>query len=91
MVEHVEKGQNMPLVVTHLGGAESRQFLCHDLGAFWRIPELLPTSRRQLMADAVAPRTPGTKSDFPSLVEESLTQDKFHAAKSVLSKTNQDK
>ena len=40
------------------------------------------------MADTGAPRTPGTGGDFPSLVEESLTQDKFHAATSVLSKTN---
>jgi len=40
------------------------------------------------VADTVTPRTPGTRRDFPSLVEESLTQDKFHAATSVLSKTN---
>lgn len=66
MVEHVEKGQNMLLVVTRLAGADvidnhvTDFFPCRALDTFWHIPELLPTARRQLVADTGAPRTPGT-------------------------------
>jgi hypothetical protein len=38
----------------------------------WHIPELLPTARRQLVADTVAPRTPeqGTKKIRDMIVDD---------------------
>ena len=80
-VEHVDKGQNMLLVVMRLAGADA---IDNHVTDFFRA--LLRSSRSDRIGHQLSPRGRQQFRDVP--VEESLTQDKFHAATSVLSKTN---